>query len=525
MIQVPKLRPARPHSSSEPMPAAGLRHRAAQNPAKVTRRKKKQKISSAVVCNRSPGSEICWLGLHPIAEGQRGDGLAVAGLAPLVDDDAEVAEGLDDRLHVASNLGTCAYGDFVGLFDGYDAAVGPRALRDGVESGGEFAEPYVQVLPPCAQGPQHGSLSQSGGVCVCGDDVQRDHAALDGQVGVLPGGEAFYGHVAGLRGRRDELELLTGGLDLLLLGCLGRCRAGRRGAGTAAGEQGQKKGREGKDGCSLEDESGATHDYQHTKMAGTQKGPITAKSSEKRCLRGAFFLFELHLPVQIGGRFSRKACVPSVLSSVPQRRPKIFASTSNAASRSRSLPRSTASRHPATARGAMVAMARASSRPRSSRSGCGNDFVDEADAQGLGCCDHLSGEQELEGCWLAYEPRETLRASVAWNQAELDLGLAQARGFAGYAEGAGHGQFAAPAEGEAVDEGDDWFAAGLDEPEDGLAAAGFGCSGCGVGCGDLVDVGTGCEGLFAGAGQQDYPDVCVFGEARKSSPTRRRPGS
>jgi len=46
---VPKLRPASPHSSSEPIPAFGLRHRAAQNPASVTSAKKKQKTTNAVV--------------------------------------------------------------------------------------------------------------------------------------------------------------------------------------------------------------------------------------------------------------------------------------------------------------------------------------------------------------------------------------------------------------------------------------------------------------------------------------------
>ncbi len=59
VTQVPKLRPARPHSSSDPIPAFGRRHRAAQNPATVTSAKKKQNTTSAVVCrcNRTPAGK------------------------------------------------------------------------------------------------------------------------------------------------------------------------------------------------------------------------------------------------------------------------------------------------------------------------------------------------------------------------------------------------------------------------------------------------------------------------------------
>jgi 6,7-dimethyl-8-ribityllumazine synthase len=145
----------------------------------------------------------------------------------------------------------------------------------------------------------------------------------------------------------------------------------------------------------------------------------------------------------------------------------------------------------------------------------GEDFVDEADAEGFGGRDHLSGEEEFEGCRGADQTGEPLGSTVTGDEAEFDFGLAETGGFAGEAEGAGHGELAAASEGEAVDAGDDGFAAGFDEAEDLLAAAGLGFAGGGVERGEFGDVGPGGEGFFAGSGEEDDAHVRVCGEGHE----------
>lgn len=57
--------------------------------------------------------------------------------------------------------------------------------------------------------------------------------------------------------------------------------------------------------------------------------------------------------------------------------------------------------------------------------GWGEDFIDQADAEGLCGWDDFCGDEELEcGGW-ADESREALRAAVAGEQAEFDLWLAK----------------------------------------------------------------------------------------------------
>ena len=112
--------------------------------------------------------------------------------------------------------------------------------------------------------------------------------------------------------------------------------------------------------------------------------------------------------------------------------------------------------------GGCAAIWRAMAWARAKRSAAGDDFIDEAEAEGFGGGDDVSGEEEAEGGGRADEAGEALGSAVAGDEAELDLGLAEAGGFAGDAEGAGEGELAAAAEGEAVDAGDDGLAAGLD---------------------------------------------------------------
>jgi len=142
----------------------------------------------------------------------------------------------------------------------------------------------------------------------------------------------------------------------------------------------------------------------------------------------------------------------------------------------------------------------------------GDDFVDEADAKGFGSVDDGASEDHFEGWAAADEAREALAATIAGNETELDLGLAEAGGGGCEAEGAGHGEFAAAAESEAVDTGDDGLAEGLDAAEDAVDAAGELFAGSCVDFRELGDVGAGGEGLGARAAEEDDADGVVEGE-------------
>ncbi len=143
----------------------------------------------------------------------------------------------------------------------------------------------------------------------------------------------------------------------------------------------------------------------------------------------------------------------------------------------------------------------------------GMDLVDEAEPECLRGSDHLSGEQQTERGGAADEAREALGSAVSGDEAELDLRLAEARGFAGKAHVAGERELATAAKREAVDKRDDGFAAGLDLAKDGLSPERLRLARGGVGGGELVDVGAGGKGLFARPGEQDDAHAGVFGKS------------
>ena len=151
--------------------------------------------------------------------------------------------------------------------------------------------------------------------------------------------------------------------------------------------------------------------------------------------------------------------------------------------------------------------------------GGGHDLIDQADAEGFGGVDHVSGEEDFEGAAFADEARQALGASVAGDESEFDFRLAEAGGVGGEADGAGEGELAAGSEGEAVDGGDDRLAAGFDEREDGLAAGGESGGRGGVQRGEFGDVGTGDEGLVAFSGEDGDAHVVVL-LARRGRPGR-----
>ena len=146
---------------------------------------------------------------------------------------------------------------------------------------------------------------------------------------------------------------------------------------------------------------------------------------------------------------------------------------------------------------------------RGEQFGCGNDLIDQADAESFRGGNDVCGEDEAQCGGTADEPRQPLRRSVAGQDAELDLGLAEAGGIGGDAQRAGEGELAAAAECEAVDAGYDRLAAGLHPRHDGLAAESESFAGLNGGEGELVDVGSGGEGLFACSGEQDDANAGV----------------
>ena len=112
--------------------------------------------------------------------------------------------------------------------------------------------------------------------------------------------------------------------------------------------------------------------------------------------------------------------------------------------------------------------------------GGGHDTVDEADPARLGRVDEASAEEQFQGAALPDQPRQPLRAGEAGNEPELDLGLAEPRRVGRQPDRAGHRQFAAAAEGEAVDRGDDRLAEPLDQVEDPLSSSAWALPASGV---------------------------------------------
>ena len=83
-----------------------------------------------------------------------------------------------------------------------------------------------------------------------------------------------------------------------------------------------------------------------------------------------------------------------------------------------------------------------------------HDAADQAGALGLGGVHHAAGQRHVHGLGLADGARQALRAAGAGNDAELDLGLAEARVVGGDDEVAHHRQLAAAAERKSADRRD-----------------------------------------------------------------------
>src|SRR5215213_3776975 len=137
--------------------------------------------------------------------------------------------------------------------------------------------------------------------------------------------------------------------------------------------------------------------------------------------------------------------------------------------------------------------------------GRGDDEVDEAEVVGVLRVDHVAREDQLHRLTLADESRQALGAAAAGDDAEVDLGLAEARRLAGDADVAGEGQLAAAAEAEAVDHGDDRLGEGVHGGEERARRHHVALRDGGAPH-ELTDVGAGDESLLARAGDDDDAD-------------------
>ena len=97
----------------------------------------------------------------------------------------------------------------------------------------------------------------------------------------------------------------------------------------------------------------------------------------------------------------------------------------------------------------------------------GHHTADKACRQGLLSGQEPAGEDHIHGCGLAHGSGEALRSTGSGHHADVDLGLADLRGFRGDDHIAEHHQFTAATEGVPADRGDDRLLDALDSIPDG----------------------------------------------------------
>jgi hypothetical protein len=143
--------------------------------------------------------------------------------------------------------------------------------------------------------------------------------------------------------------------------------------------------------------------------------------------------------------------------------------------------------------------------------GRGDDEVDEAEVVGRLRVDHVARQDQLHRLTLADESREALGSAAAGDDAEVDLGLAEARRLARDADVARERQLAAAAETEAVNHGDDGLGEGIDGGEERAPGHHVALRDGGAPL-ELTDVGARDESLLARAGDDDDADGLVLAQ-------------
>ena len=123
---------------------------------------------------------------------------------PLIDDEAEVVELLDDGFEVAADLGAVLGAGLGRLGDGDDAAIAPCAGRQGDEGLGEVGGAQLHLLAAGGLGAEHGSLADGAGVGVGQGDAQVEGVGVDGEKGIGPRARLMHIHIHALGGQRDQ---------------------------------------------------------------------------------------------------------------------------------------------------------------------------------------------------------------------------------------------------------------------------------------------------------------------------------
>src|SRR5579864_4006091 len=147
-----------------------------------------------------------------------------------------------------------------------------------------------------------------------------------------------------------------------------------------------------------------------------------------------------------------------------------------------------------------------------------NNFIHQADAVRFLRGNHFSREKNLHGQSCADEPRQTLRAAIAGNEAELYFRLTEFCVFAGQAHGTGHSDLASAAQGEPVDAANHRLAEILNQVERGLTFVRIRLGFHRIVLCQLVDVRACDEGLLAATRKDDNTNLLVIFEVAEDLP-------
>ena len=126
---------------------------------------------------------------------------------PLIDDDAEVVELLDDGFDIAAEPWAVALVGAGGFGYSDYAAIMPRAGRESDERLRQIGGANLKLLAASAFGTEHGSLADGTGVGVRKGDAHTDEIHVDGEERIAPRAGFVNVDVHALGGERNLGEL------------------------------------------------------------------------------------------------------------------------------------------------------------------------------------------------------------------------------------------------------------------------------------------------------------------------------
>jgi len=143
---------------------------------------------------------------------------------PLLNDDPQIIQLLDRRLHIASSLWP-VLGNYAGHFGESDhAAVAPCALRQCDNRLRKVARPDLDLLPSRSLGSQHRALANIAWIRVCLNDPEVYRIRSYSQKWIRPRRGIVNIHIEALCRQRNAgqcLALLIADRSARLRGCLG----------------------------------------------------------------------------------------------------------------------------------------------------------------------------------------------------------------------------------------------------------------------------------------------------------------